>query len=126
MRFAAKTLMILAWLFYGSIPAQSAFLIEPVNLRPAMQDMTGHENSHSNHQQTQDTHAHQQQMAAKGEPCPHRGDMKHSGFCTACMTIAPFITVFDSGKHVLAYPAPDFGDDFLTAGSAPPIPPPRS
>jgi hypothetical protein len=126
MRFAAKALMILAWLFYGSIPAQSAFLMEPMNQRPIMQHMTGDDSSHSDHKKAGHSSAHQQQAAQKREPCPHRGDMKHSGFCTACLTTAPQITIFENGKHVFAYPAPDFGDVFLTSGSAPPVPPPRS
>lgn len=123
--------MILAWLFYGSIPAQSAFLIEPMSMRTAIQDMTASDGAHAahqkaNHNQTGEAQAHQQQMANKGAPCPHRGDMKHSGFCTACLTIAPNIIIFDNGKHIFAYPAPDFGTVFLTPSSAPPIPPPRS
>lgn len=126
MQFAAKTLMILAWLFYGSIPAQSSFLMEPITMPAAMQDMAAYTASHSDHAQNNHANIHQQQANDKAEPCPHRGDMKHSGFCTACLTIAPSITFFDSGKHIFAYPAPGFGVVFLTSGSAPPIPPPRS
>lgn len=133
MQLMIRTLMFLACLLYGAMPAQMAMSM-PVGAGMAFssQPAMGHDNGHSIHAGDRDigaeplgqdtTKAHKSGM---GDCCPHGDDTAHPGSCAACLIVVPQTIFVDAGRMIFAYPKPHRGILFNGKASAPPLPPPR-
>ncbi|WP_236776547.1 MULTISPECIES: hypothetical protein [Rhizobium/Agrobacterium group] len=134
MRLMIRTLMFLACLLYGAMPAQMAMSM-PVSADMAVssQPAMNHENGRSNHTGNRDlgaeTHGQDTAKAHKsgmGDCCPHGDDAAHPGSCAACLIVVPQMIFADAGRMIFAYPKPQRGILFNGKAFAPPLPPPRA
>lgn len=124
-----RTLMFVACMLYGSMPAQSAIIMSgQINLPDAPARQTEHvTQDHTDHSGKSMARDHAAMKMPEGaEPCPHRGDMKHVPFCAACVIVLPETLFISDGMVMTSYPAPQLGVEFLAEILTPPLPPPRA
>ncbi|MDO3441020.1 hypothetical protein [Agrobacterium sp. V1] len=134
MRLMIRTLMFLACLLYGAMPAQMAMSMPvgagmAVSSQPAMSDDNGHSNHAGNQDINAETHGQDISKAHKssmGDCCPHGDDATHPGSCAACLIVVPQTIFADAGRMIFDYPKPQRGILFNGKAFAPLLPPPRT
>ncbi|NTF41026.1 hypothetical protein [Rhizobium rhizogenes] len=117
MRFFAILTMVIAWLFYGAMPAlancpvcDSAIAMptaSTMSMHDGMADMPGMA---------------QHQDKKPENPCA--GGMAHVASCAACLALTPALAVA-GGKHLFSYPVPALGQRLAGSRPEPMAPPPR-
>ncbi|MFK3777970.1 hypothetical protein [Agrobacterium sp. NPDC089420] len=127
MSLMVRTLMFLACLLYGAMPAQMAMSMPvgagmAVSSQPAM----SHGNAHSNHGAAHGQGAAKAPESGTGDCCPHGDGVAHPGSCAACLIVVPQTIFADGGRMIFAYPKPQRGNLFNGKAFAPPLPPPRA
>ncbi|AYM04548.1 hypothetical protein G6L26_001510 [Agrobacterium radiobacter] len=125
-----RTLMFLACLLYGAMPAQMAMSM-PTGMAASSQSPMKHDDAHSHHADDRDhgSQKHAENAAHKAETggcCPHGDNAAHPGSCAACLIVVPRTIFADSGRMTFAYPKPQRGIAFDGKAFAPPLPPPRA
>ncbi|MCW8056659.1 hypothetical protein [Agrobacterium tumefaciens] len=125
-----RTLMFLACLLYGAMPAQMAMSM-PTGMAFSSQSTMKHGDAHSHHAADRDDafQAHAENKAHKAGTvgcCPHGDHAAHPGSCAACLIVVPRTTFADGGRMTFAYPKPQRGIVFDGKAFAPPLPPPRA
>lgn len=125
-----RTLMFLACLLYGAMPAQMAMGMT-AGMMVSSQSPMKHEKAHSHladdREHGSQTHAENAaHKSGTGGCCPHGGDASHPGSCASCLIVVPRTIFTDSGRMTFAYPQPQRGIVFDGKASAPPLPPPRA
>ncbi len=123
MRLLATLMMLIAWLFYGAMPAlANCPICDPVTVMPAastisihgsMADMPGMA-AHGGMMQHQD----------KKPENPCAGGMGHVASCAACLALTPTLAV-SGGQHGFSYPAPALSKRLADSRPQPTPPPPR-
>ena len=109
MRLVVRTLMFLACMLYGAMPAQSALSLSmPDSVNMHVSDMVS------------------EAGMDHGDPCPHSKTMTHAPFCAACLLLIPELRFAEKGQSPYAYPVPDLHRAFMGTIPAPPLPPPRA
>ncbi|WFU09616.1 hypothetical protein QA646_01735 [Rhizobium sp. CB3090] len=124
MRFFAILTMLIAWLFYGAMPAlancpicHSAMAmpaVSSVSMHATMADMPGMKDNAS--------------MAMHSDKKPDNpcaGGMAHVLSCAACLAMAPSLMLDDGKALAFSYPAPAHGQRLHDSRPAPTAPPPR-
>jgi hypothetical protein len=125
MRLFATLTMLIAWLFYGAMPALAACPIcnagmampvtSSMSMHDAMPDMPGMTMDHGS-------------MAMHPEKTPENpcaGGMAHVPSCAACLAAVPSLMADDSKALAFSYPAPTHGQRLHDSRPAPTAPPPR-
>ncbi|MGV1759532.1 hypothetical protein ACQZ6F_24680 [Rhizobium sp. A22-96] len=123
MRFFAILTMVIAWLFYGAMPAlancpvcDSAATMaaaSTMGMHDGMADMPGMA-GHGDMVQHQD----------KKPENPCAGGMAHVASCAACLALTPTLAIA-GGKHLFSYPVPALGQRLAGSRPEPTAPPPR-
>src|SRR5687768_4331056 len=95
-----RTLMFLACLLYGAMPAQMAMSM-PMGMAVSSQSTMKHGDAHSHHAADRDDafQAHPENTADKAGTvgcCPHGDDAAHPGSCAACLIVVPRTIFADS------------------------------
>ncbi|MBM7045036.1 hypothetical protein JTP94_07680 [Rhizobium lusitanum] len=118
MRFFAILTMLIAWLFYGAMPAlancpicDSGMATPAASAMDMRGDMTGHG-----------------QMAQHQEKKPENpcaGGMAHVPSCAACLAVTPVLAAADGRKDAFSYPVPAPGQRLAGSRPEPTAPPPR-
>lgn len=127
-----RTLMFLAFLLYGAMPAQMAMSMPMASgMAASSQSPMKHDGAHSHRAPDRDqvSRAHAENGAhggGKGGCSPHGDDAAHPGSCAACLIVVPRTIFADSGRVTFDYPKPQRGIVFHGKASAPPLPPPRA
>lgn len=117
MRFFAILTMVIAWLFYGAMPAlANCPVCDSVSAMPAAAAMNMHDGMAG--------HGDMGQHQEKKSENPCAGGMGHVASCAACLALTPALA-FESGKHAFSYPAPAPGQRLADARPQPMAPPPR-
>lgn len=127
MPHVVRTLMFLACLLYGAMPAQMAMsmptgMVVSSQLPMKHQDTQSHPQDHGS-QTPAENAAHE---AGTGGCCPHGNDASHPDSCAACLIVVPRMIFADAGRMAFAYPKPQRGTVFDGKAFAPPLPPPRA
>lgn len=126
MRYLATLTMLIAWLFYGAMPALancpicvSATATPVVAVGASTQDaMAGMDHG------AMAMHADTPTLDKKPDnPCA--GGMAHVPSCAACLAVAPSLAVATDAAPAFAYPAPAHGQRLADSRPAPTAPPPR-
>ena len=117
MRFFAILTMVIAWLFYGAMPAlancpvcDSAMVMPAASAMDMDAGMTDH--------------AQMAEHQNKKPENPCAGGMAHVASCAACLALTPTLAVA-GGKHVFSYPVPALGQRLAGSRPEPMAPPPR-
>jgi hypothetical protein len=130
MRILAFATMLIAWFFYGAMPAlancpicDSGMIMPAVSaakIHGTMGDMPGMAMDHAS------IIAHSQDKAAKDKPAnPCADGMAHVGTCAACLAMPPQLAA-DLGKALaFSYPVPAESQPLADSRPAPAAPPPR-
>ncbi|OCI97031.1 hypothetical protein A6U86_13535 [Rhizobium sp. AC27/96] len=123
MRFFAILTMVIAWLFYGAMPALAncpvcdSAIATPtastMSMHDGMADMPGMA-GHGDMVQHQD----------KKPENPCAGGMAHVASCAACLALTPTLAIA-GGKHLFSYPVPALGQRLAGSRPEPMAPPPR-
>lgn len=124
MRFFAILTMLIAWLFYGAMPAlakcpicDSAMTMPTISsksMHAAMADMSG-----------MTDHGSMAMHTDKKPDNPCADGMAHVPSCAACLAVAPALAA-DNGKALaFSYPAPTHGQRLHDSRPTPTAPPPR-
>lgn len=125
-----RTLMFLACLLSGAMPAQMAMSMPmAMGMAASSQMPIKHDDAHSHRAADRDqgSRAHAENGAhGAGGCCPHGDDAAHPGSCAACLIVVPRTIFADSGRVTFAYPKPQRGIVFDGKAFAPPLPPPRA
>lgn len=127
-----RTLMFLACLLYGAMPAQMAMSVPmATGMAASSQPPMKHEGAPSHRAADRDegSKAHAENGAhggGTGGCCPHGDDAAHPGSCAACLIVVPRTIFADSGRVTFDYPKPQRGIVFDGKAFAPPLPPPRA
>lgn len=120
MRFFAILTMLIAWLFYGAMPALASCPIcdsemaMPAASTVSMTDMHGMAG-----------HGDMAQYREKKPENPCAGGMAHVPSCAACLAVTPALAAADSRQHVFSYPVPAPVQRLAGARPEPMSPPPR-
>ncbi|MFT4185033.1 MAG: hypothetical protein QM636_24275 [Rhizobium sp.] len=126
MRLLATLTMLIAWLFYGAMPAlancpicDSATAMPAVTAGAGMQEaMAGMDHGAMA--------MHAGTPAANKKPDnPCAGGMAHVPSCAACLAVAPSLAMAADAAPAFAYPAPAHGQRLADSRPAPTAPPPR-
>lgn len=126
MRFFATLTMLIAWLFYGAMPAlancpicDSATAMPIVTVGASMPDaMAGMDHG------SMTMHANKV-IPDKTPDNPCAGGMAHVPSCAACLAVAPALAAADNAAPAFSYPAPTHGQRLTDSRPAPTAPPPR-
>ncbi|KPH10035.1 hypothetical protein CO657_02415 [Rhizobium acidisoli] len=120
MRTLALITMVLGWLVYSAMSAWAACpACASMNAPVAVENGSVHHEMAGMKMPEGTSHA-----APLKEPCTG-GDAAHMPLCAACLLLPPTVTVMDSGKSVLGYPAPALARALDDKRPAPQAPPPR-
>jgi len=121
MRFFAILMMLIAWLFYGAMPAlancpvcdsvMAMPVVSTMSMQNNMPGMTGHGDMVQNKDKKPDN------------PCA--GGMAHVPSCAACLAVTPVLAVADGKQHAFSYPVPAPGQRLAGSRPEPMAPPPR-
>ncbi|SCB10951.1 hypothetical protein [Rhizobium lusitanum] len=121
MRFFAILTMLIAWLFYGAMPAlASCPICDSVMAMPAASAMS--------------IHGDMPGMAGHGDMAQHEdrkpenpcaGGMAHVPSCAACLAVTPVLAAADSRQDAFSYPVPAPGQRLAGSRPEPTAPPPR-
>lgn len=123
MRFFAILTMVIAWLFYGAMPAlANCPVCDSVSAMPAAAAMNMHHGMADMPGMAGHGDMGQHQEKKSENPCA--GGMGHVASCAACLALTPALA-FESGKHAFSYPAPAPGQRLADARPQPMAPPPR-
>jgi hypothetical protein len=123
MRLFAIWTMLIAWLFYGAMPALANCpvcdsetgtpAISSVNINGVMAGMPGMD------------HGSMAIHTDKKPDNPCSEGMAHVPSCAACLAMAPWLAVDDGKAPAFSYPAPAHGQRLHDSRPAPTAPPPR-
>lgn len=125
MRFFATLTMLIAWLFYGAMPALANCPVCDSEMAiPAAVSMTmGGAMTGMDHG-LMAMHANNV-IPEKKPDNPCAGGMAHMPSCAACLAVAPSLTLDDGRVLGFSYPAPTHGQRLADSRPAPTAPPPR-
>ncbi|MDL2402772.1 hypothetical protein [Rhizobium mayense] len=127
MRFFAILTMLIAWLFYGAMPALAncpictSEIAMPVASTSGMHEaMPGMAMDHG----SMAMHANSSALDKRSDnPCAD--GMAHVPSCAACLAVAPLLAADDGKALAFSYPAPAHGQRLADSRPAPTAPPPR-
>lgn len=118
MRFFAILTMLIAWLFYGAMPAlancpvcDSAMTVSAIDMHDEMPGMVNHGEMA------------QHQDKKPENPCA--GGMAHVASCAACLAVTPITAAVDGKRNAFSYPVPALGQRLAGSRPEPMAPPPR-
>ncbi|MBB6482853.1 hypothetical protein [Rhizobium lusitanum] len=121
MRLFAILTMVVAWLFYGAMPAlANCPICDSMSAAPPTSTMTMHGGIADMAGMTGGMMQHQDKKPEN--PCA--GGMDHVASCAACLALMPTLAV-TGGKLAFSYPAPEPGQRLADSRSQPTQPPPR-
>ncbi|WP_296079870.1 hypothetical protein [uncultured Agrobacterium sp.] len=119
MRLMVRTLMFLACLIYGAMPATAAMdMSMPASENPSSGMAKSHPVDHDMADASED-------MRGQSAPCPHEKSMTHAPFCAACLILIPDIAFAEKGQPPHAAPVPGLQASLVGDAPTPPLPPPR-
>ncbi|MFJ6322815.1 MULTISPECIES: hypothetical protein [unclassified Rhizobium] len=123
MRFFAILTMVIAWLFYGAMPAlANCPVCDSVTAMPVASTMSMHGGMADMSGMTGHGDMMQHQEKKPENPCA--GGMAHVASCAACLALTPALAA-QGGKHVFSYPVPPLGRRLVGSRPEPMAPPPR-
>ncbi len=123
MRFFATLMMVIAWLFYGAMPAlANCPICDSVSAMPAAVIMSMHGDMADMPGMAGHGAMVQHQEKKPENPCA--GGMGHVASCAACLALTPMFAAA-GGKHLSSYPAPAPGQRLADSRPQPTPPPPR-
>ncbi|MDE1993998.1 MAG: hypothetical protein KGI75_15955 [Rhizobiaceae bacterium] len=126
MRFFAILTMLIAWLFYGAMPAlANCPICDAAMAMPAVSDMPADHVMADMPGMSMADHASMGEHPSQKQDNPCAGGMAHAPSCAACLAIAPSLSGGDDAEMAFFYPAPDHGPKLLGSRPAPTAPPPR-
>lgn len=118
MRLFATLTMLIAWLFYGAMPAlANCPICDSEMAMPVAASMTMDHDSMAMHANNA--------IPEKKPDNPCAGGMAHVPSCAACLAVAPVLTLNDGRVLAFSYPAPTHGQRLADSRPAPTAPPPR-
>ncbi|MDL2408361.1 hypothetical protein PY650_22460 [Rhizobium calliandrae] len=127
MRLFAILTMLIAWLFYGAMPALAhcpictSEIAMPVASTMSMHEaMPGIAIDHGSMVVHADSAA-----PDKRSDNPCADGMAHVPSCAACLAVAPLLTMGDGKALAFCYPAPTHAQPLADSRPAPTAPPPR-
>ncbi|TXI11490.1 MAG: hypothetical protein E6Q76_02380 [Rhizobium sp.] len=123
MRLLAILTMVIAWMFYGAMPAlANCPICDSVTAIPAASSMSMHAGMAG-----MDGMADHGDMARQHEKTPENpcaGGMAHVASCAACLALTPILAI-EGGRNAFSYPAPAPGQRLTDSRPQPTAPPPR-
>lgn len=123
MRFFAILTMVVAWLFYGAMPAlANCPICDSGSAMPVVSSVSMHEGMAGMPGMAGNGDMAQHQEKKPENPCA--GGMAHVASCAACLALTPAL-VAEGGKHAVSYPAPAPGQRLADSRPQPTPPPPR-
>ncbi len=123
MRFFAILTMVIAWLFYGAMPAlANCPICDSVTAIPATSTMAMHDGKTDMPGMAVHGNMGEPQQTKPENPCA--GGMAHVASCAACLALMPTLAI-EEGKHAISYPVPAAGQRLAGSLPQPTAPPPR-
>lgn len=120
MRWLAILMMMIAWMFYGAMPAlANCPICDSVTSMPVESSMIMHGDMAGMVDHADIAQHHQKQPE---NPCA--GGMAHVASCAACLALPPTLAI-EGGKNPFSYPAPSSGQRLADLRPQPTAPPPR-
>ncbi|MGY5778725.1 hypothetical protein [Rhizobium sp. LEGMi135b] len=123
MRLLAILTMVIAWMFYGAMPAlANCPICDSVTAMPAASTVSMHDGMADMPGMADHGDMAQHQEKTPENPCA--GGMAHVASCAACLALAPTLAI-EGGKTAFSYPAPSSGQRLADSRPQPTAPPPR-
>ncbi|AYG58219.1 hypothetical protein CCGE525_04880 [Rhizobium jaguaris] len=127
MRFFAILTMLIAWLFYGAMPAlANCPICVSETAMPVASTMSMHEAMPGVAMDHGSMAMHANSAIPDKKPDnPCAGGMAHVPSCAACLAAVPPLVADDGKALAFSYPAPTHGQRLADSRPAPTAPPPR-
>ncbi|AYG68072.1 hypothetical protein [Rhizobium sp. CCGE532] len=123
MRLLAILTMVIAWMFYGAMPAlANCPICDSVSAMSAASTMSMHDGMADMPGMAGHSDMAQHQEKKPENPCA--GGMAHVPSCAACLALTPTLAAA-GGKHAFSYPAPAPVQRLADSRPQPTPPPPR-
>ncbi|NLS17964.1 hypothetical protein HGP16_15485 [Rhizobium sp. P40RR-XXII] len=122
MRSLAILTMVIAWMFYGAMPAlANCPICDSITAMPAASPMSMHGMADM---PGMASHGDMAQHQEKKPENPCAGGMAHVASCAACLALTPTLAIEDA-TNAFSYPAPAPGQRLADSRPQPTPPPPR-